>query len=67
MRTMGEGGLKRMDHFGSFGGFQGTNSGRTLNVFCQHLPFSLGGVETVGEGSKYKCEEEEDFFDSIEG
>ena len=32
MRTVGEGELKIMDHFGSFGGFQGTNSGITLGV-----------------------------------
>ena len=39
---MGEGGLKRMDDFGSFGGIQVTNSGRTLSVFYQHTPLSLG-------------------------
>ena len=32
-----------MEDFGSFGGFQGTNSGRTLGVFCQNLPLALGG------------------------
>ena len=37
------GGLKRMDNFGSFGGFQGTNYGRTLDVLCQHLHLALGG------------------------
>ena len=59
MRTMGEGELKRIDEFGSFRGFQGTNSGITLGVFCQHPPFSLG-VETVVEVSEDNCKEEEE-------
>ena len=42
MKTMGEGGLKIMYDSESFGGFQGTNSGRKLGVFCQHLPLALG-------------------------
>ena len=41
----GIGELKRMDDFGSFGGFQGTNSARTLGVFCQHLYLALGGQD----------------------
>ena len=45
MRTMGEGGLKIMDDVRSLGGFQGTNFGRTLGVFCQHLPLALGGKD----------------------
>ena len=63
---MGEGGLKRMDNFGSFGIFQGTNYGRTLCVFCQHLPLALG-VETVLEGSRDNWEEEEEVFGLTEG
>ena len=43
MRTMGEGRFKRMDNLGSFGGFQETNSGITLDAFCQNLPSALGG------------------------
>ena len=66
MKKMGEGGLNRMDDFGSFGIFQGTNYGRVVGIFYQHLPLALG-VETVGEGSKYKWEEEEEFFCLIEG
>ena len=34
-----------MDDFASFDGFQGTNSGISLGVFCQHLPLALGGRE----------------------
>ena len=44
-RAMGEGGLKTMEDFGSFGGFQGNNSGRTLGVLFQHLPLALGGPD----------------------
>ena len=40
---MGEGGLKRMDNFGSFSGFQGTNYGRKLGVLFQYIPLDLGG------------------------
>ena len=36
------GGIKRMDDFGSFGGFHGKNYGRTLGVFCQPLTLALG-------------------------
>ena len=43
MSKMGEGVLKIMDAVGRFGGFQGTNSGIILGVFCQHLPLALGG------------------------
>ena len=43
--TMGEGGLNRMDNFGIFSCFQGTNSGRTLGAFYQHICLSLGGRE----------------------
>ena len=63
MRTMGEGGIKRMENFGSFSSFQGTNSGRTLGVFCQHLPLALRGrdcgrriqryVERRGRGIRF--------------
>ena len=66
MRKMGEGGLKRMENIGSFGGFQGTIYVRTLVFFCKHLPLALG-VENVGEGYEDKWEEEEEVFDSIEG
>ena len=45
MRTMGEGGIKIMEYFGSFGGFQGTNSARTLGVFYLHLTLALGGQD----------------------
>ena len=38
MSKMVEGGLNIMDNFRSFGGFKGTNSGRTLGVFCHLLP-----------------------------
>ena len=38
-----EGGLKIMDYFGRFIGFQETNSGRAFGVFFQHLPLILGG------------------------
>ena len=41
---MVEGGLKRMDDFGSFYGFQGKNYGRTLGVFYQEPTFGLGGL-----------------------
>ena len=43
MRKMGEGGLKIMGDFGTFGNFQGTDSGRTLDAFWQHLTFDLEG------------------------
>ena len=43
MSNTGEVGLKIINDFGSFSGFQGTNSGRTLGVFCQHIPLDLGG------------------------
>ena len=42
MRKIGEGGLKRMEKFGSFGGFQGKNYGITLGSFYQHVPLALG-------------------------
>ena len=58
MRKMGEGGLNIMDDFGSFGGFQGTDSGRTLGVFCQHIPLEV---------SEDKWKEEEEVFNFIEG
>ena len=45
MRATEEGGINRMDNFGSFGDFQETNSGRTLSVFSQHLPLDLGGKD----------------------
>ena len=43
MIIMVEGVLKRIDDFGSFGGFQRTNFGRKFYVFCQHLTLDLGG------------------------
>ena len=39
------GGIKRMDEFIRFDGFQGANSGRKLGVFCQHLPLALEGQD----------------------
>ena len=42
---MVEGGINRMDNFGSFGSFQGTNSGRTLDVLFQHLHLALEGPD----------------------
>ena len=42
---MGEGGIKTMDDFGRFSGFQGTNSERTLGVLFQHLTLALGGPD----------------------
>ena len=44
-RTIREGGLKRMDDFGSFSGFQGTNSRRRLGVLFQNLSLDLGGPD----------------------
>ena len=41
---MGEGGIKRIDDFVSFVGFQGTNSGRILGALFQHLLLSLRGT-----------------------
>ena len=43
MRKIGEGRLKIMDNFGSFGGFQGTNYESKSGVFCQNLTLALGG------------------------
>ena len=63
MSTMGERVLNRTEIFGSFGSFQGANSGRTLSVFCQNLPLALG-VGTVGEVSNCKWKEEEEVFNS---
>ena len=39
---MGEGGINKIDDFGSCSGFQGTVSGRTLGVFCHNLHLALG-------------------------
>ena len=40
---MGEGGLNKMENFGSFGNLHGSNSGITLGEFYQHLPLALRG------------------------
>ena len=39
----GRGGTQDNGQFLNFVDFQGTNYGRTLGVFCQHLPLALGG------------------------
>ena len=42
---MGEEGLKIMENFGSFVGFQGTNYGIKWGVLFKHLPLALGGTD----------------------
>ena len=44
---MVEGGINIMENFGSFGVFQGTNSGRTLGVFCYYPTLDLVGRDYV--------------------
>ena len=45
MRKMGEEVLKRMENFGSFVVFQGTNYGRSLDILFKHPPLALGGPD----------------------
>ena len=40
---MGEGGLKRMDDFGIFGGFQETNFWKNIGCLLPAPTFGLGG------------------------
>ena len=41
----GIGGTQENGQFWKLRLFQGTNSGRTLGVFCQHLPLALNGQD----------------------
>ena len=44
----GRGGINIMDNFGSFGGFQGMDSVRTLGFLFKHQPLALWGTDCRG-------------------